>query len=87
MQATTLNLQEYRFRDDTESVWRFVHEAIAGRVGWWGWCKKPGMTKFLCMGLYSDSEVGRRVSQHWNLLTDDDRLDLHLWLKNWPSLN
>ena len=75
--------QQYKLRDSSEVCWKFVYEAIAGRLGWWGWYKAPGMSKYLCMGVYSAEDVERRVGEHALRLTDDDRIDLHLFLKNW----
>lgn len=74
--------RKYSFRDEYEFVWRFAWGAANGEEGWWGWRKKVNEDEWKCLGIFAESEVLYRLEKHHSPLTDDDRLDLHLWLEH-----
>lgn len=88
---------KYRVRDHLEAFWRFdwgrAGPQMSGRhsgeknidgqpiEGWWAWRKKPGLD-WECLGSIAEAEILKRLEEHRKPLTDDDRIDLHLWLAN-----
>ena len=75
--------KEYKFIDSQEIIWKFVYKKILDNEGWWGWSKRPGQESFSCLGIFSERELSKRLDLNLRELSDDDKLDLILFLKTW----
>src|SRR5712692_1206648 len=67
-------------QDKNETWWRFAWESIDAVVGWFAWRKVPGATEYLCIGPILESEILKILKTIPNKLSEDDLLDLELWL-------
>jgi hypothetical protein len=72
--------QIYEYQDENETFWRFSFEQIADEEGWWVWIRRPENKAFYCIGKFSEQEVLHRVEMAAKPLTQDDLIDLELWL-------
>jgi hypothetical protein len=63
-----------------EKIWFFVYELTPEIHGWQAYSKRPGLNAFVPEGPWLEESVYRFVNIYSRKLTDDDKIDLHLFL-------
>lgn len=79
---TTLDIsQQYGFRDKSEITWGFSFRKIDNEEGWFVTMQRPGAENAICIGMLPEAEVVQRLAEN-PPLTQDDLIDLELWIKH-----
>lgn len=73
--------QRFEFSDKAETFWRFGYETIAGEEGWFAWTRRANSEEYFCIGRISEVELIKRLETIPPALTQDDFIDLELWMK------
>lgn len=71
----------FEFQDRSETFWRFDYETIAGEEGWFAWTRRATSEDYFCVGRISEVELMKRLEGVPPALTQDDYIDLELWMK------
>jgi hypothetical protein len=71
--------QHYGFRDKSETTWGFAFKKIEDEEGWFAFTQRPGVEKAICIGRLPEREVVKKLAEN-PLLTQDDLIDLELWM-------
>lgn len=83
MGVTTMILDtanRYHYIDKNEIQWEYVYEKLGDDEGWWAWMTRPGGAE-ICIGRVSQEEIVERLKDN-PPLTQDDYIDLELWIKS-----
>jgi hypothetical protein len=72
--------EKYHYFDKNETKWVYSYQKIGEVEGWFAWMTRPG-EKEMCIGRIAESEVLDKIS-HNLPLTQDDLIDLELWIKS-----
>lgn len=74
--------KRFEFQDKSETFWRFDYETIAGEEGWYAWTRRANSEEYFCIGRISETELIKRLKVVPPALTQDDLIDLELWMKS-----
>lgn len=77
-----LSKLRYIFRDEYETRWMFQFEKVGDLEGWFVFKQNPGDPKFFCKGTATEGEVEKVIIAQPKPLTDDDLIDLQVWMKD-----
>lgn len=72
--------ERYHYIDKNEVQWAFVFAKVGDDEGWWTWMTRPGGLE-VCIGRLSEEEVRERIESN-PPLTQDDLIDLELWINS-----
>src|SRR3979490_654441 len=71
--------QRYGFGDKSEVAWGFIFTKIGEEEGWFAFMQRPGIEKAICVGRLPEAEIIKLLKEN-PLLTQDDLIDLELWM-------
>jgi hypothetical protein len=72
--------KRYSYIDKNEVQWAFTYQDLATDKGWYVWRTMPGQTE-VCIGRIDEAEIVYRLGTN-PPLTQDDLIDLELWLSH-----
>lgn len=72
----------YEYQDALEIFWRFSYEKIGDEEGWFAWIRRPENEDYFCVGKISEKDLIKRLESTPGPLTQDDLIDLQLWLQH-----
>ena len=72
--------EKYQYIDENEVKWVYSYQKLGDDEGWFVWMTRPGMLE-ICIGRADEAEVLKKITEH-PPLTQDDLIDLELWIKS-----
>src|SRR6266852_529133 len=73
--------KSYGYQDKSETFWKFHYDKIGDVEGWWIFVTRPG-DQMLCVGRTTEEEILQTLKGVPPPLTQDDLIDLELWLEH-----